>query len=302
MKERVVVFGDAIIAIILTIIVLELPIQYSATGVVNVPELLRAIGIYFISFCFVANLWFQTAYAFNAINKVRNKVLVVYMLLLFFLSLVPSATRLLIEDTTRQTIIIYGILTFIVTMVMRRLIVSLTRQRDSEKSETVQKLNIAILNKQDKFVFIFHIILLIFSYFFVNQALIIYLIMPIMAFLQNIADREEFDFVKTLSNDDQTLYYQDRNELWGNSINRYSNLIRNSLRNNDVDQWNGIYEDWEKRIDNEIKIRQDEIVKYPASTNQLNREIKQLQQQKIRMKRHFEHHQKYRMNQEKNNK
>ncbi|MGO2637920.1 MAG: TMEM175 family protein, partial [Enterococcus viikkiensis] len=32
MKERVVVFGDAIIAIILTIIVLELPIQYGHTG------------------------------------------------------------------------------------------------------------------------------------------------------------------------------------------------------------------------------------------------------------------------------
>ncbi|MEI5990906.1 hypothetical protein A5881_002411 [Enterococcus termitis] len=32
MKERVVVFGDAIIAIILTIMVLELPIQYAVSG------------------------------------------------------------------------------------------------------------------------------------------------------------------------------------------------------------------------------------------------------------------------------
>lgn len=35
MKERVVVFGDAIIAIILTIIVLELPIQTAANGAVD---------------------------------------------------------------------------------------------------------------------------------------------------------------------------------------------------------------------------------------------------------------------------
>ncbi len=35
MKERVVVFGDAIIAIILTIMVLELPIQYAVSGEFN---------------------------------------------------------------------------------------------------------------------------------------------------------------------------------------------------------------------------------------------------------------------------
>lgn len=296
MKERVVVFGDAIIAIILTIIVLELPIKYLSSGEVNISELLRAIGIYFISFCFVANLWFQTAYAFNAIDKVRNKVLVVYMLLLFSLSLVPSATRLLIEDTTKQTIIIYGILTLVVTMVMRRLIVSLTIQRDADKDLIVQKQTINILNRQDIQVFTFRVVLLFISYFFVHFALVIYLFLPITAFLQNIADREEFDFITSLNPDEQTMYYQDRKELWGNSINRYSNLIRNSLRNNDIDQWDKIYKEWETRIDNEINFKQEELKQHPISNHKLSHEIKQLQLQKNRMQRHFQHHFDHKLN------
>lgn len=146
MKERVVVFGDAIIAIILTIIVLELPIQTAANGMVDMSSLFRAVGIYFISFCFVANLWFQTGYAFNKIEQVKNKDLVIY-LLLFFLSLVPSATRLLIEDTTKQTLLIYGVLTLIVTFVMRRLIVALTGQALTDNEQRNQRFH--ELNRQD---------------------------------------------------------------------------------------------------------------------------------------------------------
>ena len=134
MKERVVVFGDAIIAI-----------QTAANGAVDLYSLFGAVGIYFISFCFVANLWFQTGYAFNKINQVKNKDLVIYLLLLFFLSLVPSATRLLIEDTTKQTLLIYGVLTLNVTLVMRRLIVALTGQ--AIKDQEQRKRRISELNK-----------------------------------------------------------------------------------------------------------------------------------------------------------
>lgn len=163
MKERVVVFGDAIIAIILTIIVLELPIQTAANGVVDLYSLFRAVGIYFISFCFVANLWFQTGYAFNKIDQVKNKELVIYLLLLFFLSLVPSATRLLIEDTTKQTLLIYGVLTLIVTGIMRRLIVALTAQAFKEEKQRKRRIN--ELNRQDLLAIGFRVLVLILVYF-----------------------------------------------------------------------------------------------------------------------------------------
>lgn len=285
MKERVVVFGDAIIAIILTIIVLELPIRTAANGAVDMYSLLRAVGIYFISFCFVANLWFQTGYAFNKIDQVKNKALVAYLMLLFFLSLVPSATRLLIEDTTKQTLMIYGILTLIVTLIMRRLIVALTEQ--SLKDEEQRKRRISELNKQDMMAIGFRIVLLIFGNFFVRPALIIYLILPIMAFLQNIIDREEDNLVATLDDEQQADYFQDRNQVWGNSMRRYSSLLRDSLKANDdqdPDRWQQVMADWEEHISNEINERKQRL----SSLNEHDRrrteaEISRLEKQKQRM-------------------
>ena len=287
MKERVVVFGDAIIAIILTIIVLELPIQTAANGVVDMYSLFRAVGIYFISFCFVANLWFQTGYAFNKIDQVKNKDLVVYLLLLFFLSLVPSATRLLIEDTTKQTLLIYGVLTLIVTFVMRRLIVALTGQ--SLKDAEQRKRRVNELNRQDLLSIGFRIVVLIFGLFYVRPALIIYLILPIMAFLQNIIDREEDNLIATLDDEQQADYFQDRNQVWGNPMRRYSTLLRDSMKANgdhDPDRWKQIMSDWEGHINNEINQKKQQL----SSMNEHDKrwaenEIDRLEKQKQKMAR-----------------
>ena len=58
LKKRLDAFSDAIIAIIITIIVLELPIHV-VNGTVDYVQLFRSVGIYIVSFCFVANLWYQ---------------------------------------------------------------------------------------------------------------------------------------------------------------------------------------------------------------------------------------------------
>lgn len=285
MKERVVVFGDAIIAIILTIIVLELPIRTATNGAVDMYSLFRAVGIYFISFCFVANLWFQTGYAFNKIDQVKNKALVAYLLLLFFLSLVPSATRLLIEDTTKQTLLIYGVLTLIVTLVMRRLIVALTEQ--SLKDEEQRKRRINELNKQDMLAISFRIVLLIFGNFFVRPALIIYLILPIMAFMQNIIDREEDSLVATLDDEQQADYFQDRNQVWGNSMRRYSSLLRDSMKANadhDPDRWKQVMADWEGHINNEINERKERLPSLNDNDQRrVENEIARLEKRKQKM-------------------
>lgn len=285
MKERVVVFGDAIIAIILTIIVLELPIQTAANGAVDLYSLFRAVGIYFISFCFVANLWFQTGYAFNKINQVKNKDLVIYLLLLFFLSLVPSATRLLIEDTTKQTLLIYGVLTLNVTLVMRRLIVALTGQ--AIKDQEQRKRRISELNKQDMLSIGFRIIVLIFGMFYVRPTLIVYLVLPILAFLQNIIDHEEDSLIATLDEEQQIDYFQDRNQVWGNSMRRYSSLLRDSMKGDDAqnpDRWQQVMADWEEHVTKEINRRKQNL----SSMNEHDKrraeaEINRLEKQKQRI-------------------
>lgn len=291
LKERVLVFSDAIIAIILTIMVLEIPIKYASSGDIVWQTLLSAVGIYFISFCFVANLWFQTAYAFNRIEQVKNKSLVVYLLLLFFLSLVPAATRILIEDTTQQTVLIYGILTLIVTVLMRRLVTALTKQSITEIN--LQKRRVDELNRQDMLSFIARIIILIIGLVQVHVALVIYLALPILAFLQNMIDREEDRFVDTLDQTEQADYFADRNQIWGSSMKRYSKLLRDSLKDpneKDGQQWEDIMKEWLGKVDQEIAMRQKAMK--TASTHEqehLQQEINQLQMQKSRLQERENH-------------
>lgn len=287
MKERVVVFGDGIIAIILTIMVLELPIKYGLNGVVDISALFRAVGIYFISFCFVANLWFQTAYAFNRVDTVKNKNLVFYLVLLFFLSLVPSATRMLIEDTIQQTILIYGILTLIVTVIMQRLIISLNKQSNADEKLKLQRVH--ELNRQGLFTIVLRVLLLIFAYFFIHAGLIIYLILPIMTFLQNIIDREEDTLVDELDYEQQADYYQDRNRVWGGTMQRYSQLLRDSMRDANKgtpDRREQIMTEWNKRVDQEISSRMEQLnTATKPERNKLEHELKQLQRQKERLEK-----------------
>ncbi|MGO3728081.1 MAG: TMEM175 family protein [Enterococcus viikkiensis] len=265
--------------------VLELPIQYGHTGMVDIHSLFRAVGIYFISFCFVANLWFQTAYAFNRIEQVKNKNLVSYLLLLFFLSLVPSATRLLIEDTIQQTMLIYGVLTLIVTLIMRRLIVTLTEQAISD--EKSRKRRVTELNRQDMVAIGFRIALLVFGYFYVRAALIVYLILPILAFLQNIVDREEDDLVASLDTEQQADYFQDRNKLWGNTMNRYSRLLWESMKANsseNPDSWKQIMDEWGQQIQQEVEERQKNLSKLSGpEQHRVEREISHLRQQQQKL-------------------
>lgn len=285
MKERVVLFSDAIIAIILTIMVLELPIEYLHNGTVELSSLFRSIGIYFISFCFVANVWFQTAYVFKKIDEVKNKTLVSYMLLLFVLSLVPTVTRILIEHTNKQTILLYGVLTFIVMLVMNRVIVSVTRQTDQDSE--VLKFTVDELNKQELFSIILRTLLIIFSYFFVHIALVIYLFLPIIEFLQNIVDREEEKLVGSLDTVSQQDYVRNRNQLWGNTRNRYTSLLRDSLQDNanshSLQQERRI-EEWQMRIAQEIKNKENELSKNQVGkTSKVENQLEQLYRQRDRL-------------------
>lgn len=287
MKERVLVFSDAVIAIILTIIVLELPVEFFSDGTIKLSELLKTIGIYFISFCFVSNVWFQTAYAFNRVEKIKNKILIIYFILLFLLSLIPTATRLLIEDTTKQTIILYGILSLIVTFIMGRIIIALTEQAKINKDD--KKIIIKAANNISRFTLFFRLFLIILSYFFIYPVLVIYLVLPIISFLQNMIDREEEKIIEGLHKDQQDAYLENRDNPWGGQINRYTNLLRNSFKDDSDSKnsynWESLMKNWKENIDTEINKKETQL---SSSTGKKQRQIKRELNQLYQQKKHLE--------------
>jgi uncharacterized membrane protein len=90
-KGRLEAFSDAIIAIIMTIMVLELAAP-AGSDLRSLSPLLPKLSTYALSFVFLAIYWVNHHHLFQAVERVNGAVLWANIGLLFWLSLVPFAT------------------------------------------------------------------------------------------------------------------------------------------------------------------------------------------------------------------
>jgi uncharacterized membrane protein len=95
-KERLEAFSDGVIAIIITIMVLELKLPHGAS-LADALSVLPSIGIYAFSFLYVGIYWNNHHHMLHAAGPVTGGVLWANLHLLFWLSLLPLSTRWMIE-------------------------------------------------------------------------------------------------------------------------------------------------------------------------------------------------------------
>src|SRR5215831_17599362 len=89
--ERLNAFSDGVIAIIITIMVLELKIPHGTEISVLIP-LIPVFLSYVLSFAYVAIYWNNHHHLMHASSHVSGVILWANMNLLFWLSLIPFAT------------------------------------------------------------------------------------------------------------------------------------------------------------------------------------------------------------------
>ena len=108
-KERLLAFSDGVIAVIITIMVLELkPPRDASLGALAAvaPPFLG----YVLSFVYIAIYWNNHHHMFHMVRRVSGGILWANMHLLFWLSLVPFATDWMGENHfARVPTIVYGI-------------------------------------------------------------------------------------------------------------------------------------------------------------------------------------------------
>ncbi|HKO62276.1 MAG TPA: TMEM175 family protein [Pyrinomonadaceae bacterium] len=90
-KGRLEAFSDAVIAILITIMVLELKIPHGA-DFESLRPLLPVFLTYVLSFIYLGIYWNNHHHMFQATDRINGKILWANMNLLFWLSLVPFTT------------------------------------------------------------------------------------------------------------------------------------------------------------------------------------------------------------------
>jgi uncharacterized membrane protein len=97
-KGRIEAFSDGVIAIIITIMVLELKVPHHASEFKDLLELKYVFLSYILSFVYVGIYWNNHHHMFVVVNKVNGGVLWANMHLLFWLSMIPFATAWMGEN------------------------------------------------------------------------------------------------------------------------------------------------------------------------------------------------------------
>ncbi|RXK48788.1 TMEM175 family protein [Aquirufa rosea] len=110
--NRLEAFSDGVLAIIITIMVLELKVPHGASFQALEPLIPKFLS-YLFSFIYVGIYWNNHHHLFQAIEKVNGKVLLANLCLLFWLSLLPFVTAWMGENHfAENTVAMYGFVLF----------------------------------------------------------------------------------------------------------------------------------------------------------------------------------------------
>lgn len=129
-KTRLEAFSDGVIAIIITIMVLELKVPHQAEFEA-LQELLPVFLSYVLSFIYVGIYWNNHHHMLHVVQKITGGTLWANMHLLFWLSLLPFSTAWMGENNFAQgPVILYGINLFLCAIAYTILVAVLVKNHD----------------------------------------------------------------------------------------------------------------------------------------------------------------------------
>ena len=132
-KGRLEAFSDGVIAIIITIMVLELKVPLGHDSVRDLVPLIPTYVSYALSFVYVGIYWNNHHHTFQAVHTVNGGILWANLHLLFWLSLIPFVTSWMGENHFHKwPVIFYGIVLIMNAIAYGILIALLVRHQGED--------------------------------------------------------------------------------------------------------------------------------------------------------------------------
>jgi uncharacterized membrane protein len=109
-KERLLAYTDAVLAILITIMVLEFKAPMSSDWVA-LHEMKDVFIAYVFSFFLLSTYWNNHHHTFQIVNKINGNTLILNSVLVFFLSFIPFTTSWMSETHfAANAVVLYGLL------------------------------------------------------------------------------------------------------------------------------------------------------------------------------------------------
>lgn len=180
LHEHLQAFNDGVMAIIITIIVLEIQ---PALHEVHYQQFINNIIVFLITFFIVADFWYDLHLAFSYyIFKPSKTIAILDFFFLADLSLLPVMTKWIMAETSIFAVANFGIV-FLIAKILEYLIQYFGARKTAKYS---QIMNIIIsrsfIRKMTVTLFL-NVILIILSLFNAKLAMILYLVIPVISFL-----------------------------------------------------------------------------------------------------------------------
>lgn len=173
---RIVGFSDGLIAIIITLMVLEIPLPAK----MNVTELLefgKSILIYFASFVVVGTQWNKHHLLLEKVETVSYNFIWKNLLYLFSLSLIPLFMKWLIQYPDNVIpAISYSVIYLATDFISRQLFVTTLKEKKSEVDRMLPKNRKTVMQL---FPMVLFILLLVLAFYYPETAIVFFIVFPV---------------------------------------------------------------------------------------------------------------------------
>ncbi|MBB1078439.1 DUF1211 domain-containing protein [Limosilactobacillus sp. STM2_1] len=178
LREHLEAFNDAILAIVATIIVLEIK---PPIGEVNYAGFLSNLLIFLISFAIIADFWYNLHLLFSFfVIKPDSLIVILDLCLLADLALMPTMTKWIMSEASGFAVMNYGII-YLIACIIRTLMQYLGFKNMGKESKLLQSVTVRHSMAQFIGIVILNAVLIAFAFYYPKVVMILYLATPIIS-------------------------------------------------------------------------------------------------------------------------